>query len=94
MKHPIAAVLGLSLILYASAILADMFTPSAYCSKPYKPYEFTSQYEIDSFNNDVDSYKYCIQNFVDEQNSAARKHEEAAQAAIREWNDFVNYELN
>ncbi|WP_409439353.1 hypothetical protein [Psychromonas sp. GE-S-Ul-11] len=75
-------------------VLADMFTPSHSCSKPYKPYEFTSQYEVDSFNDDVERYKECIQDFIEEQNDAATKHQQAAEDAIDEWNHFVNYELD
>ena len=82
---------------------ADMFTPSHFCSKPvkpYKPYSFSSQWEIDNYNNQIDSfyddverYKSCIQDFVDEQNNQSNNHINAAQEAIDDWNRFVNYEL-
>ncbi len=75
-------------------VWADMFTPSHSCSKPYKPYEFNDQYELDRFWSDVESYKQCIEDFVEEQNHAARKHKDAAEEAIDEWNNYVNYELN
>jgi hypothetical protein len=75
-------------------VLADMFAPSHSCSKPYKPYQFNSQYEVDSFNNDVERYKNCIQNFIDEQNEAVLTHQRAADEALDAWNRFVNYELN
>ena len=74
--------------------IADMFVSGDSCFKPTKPYKFTSEWEVDNFNNDVERYKRCISNFVDEQNEAARKHQEAASDAIDEWNRFVNYELN
>lgn len=73
---------------------ADMFTPSHSCSKPYKPFQFNSQWEVDSFYEEVEAYKRCISNFVDEQNEEAVNHQEAASDAIDEWNNFVNYELN
>jgi len=79
--------------LCASMSQADMFTPSHSCSKPYKPYQFTEQYQIDNFQYEVETYKNCIQDFVDEQNDAARNHQNAAQEAIDEWNNFVSYEL-
>ena len=75
-------------------IYADMFTPSASCSKPYKPYQFTDQYQVDTFNDEVQRYKACIMNFVEEQNDAIRNHQNAQSEAIDEWNSFVNYELN
>ena len=82
------------LIAISIPVLADMFTPSHSCSKPYKPYSFNSQWELDSFNDDVENYQQCIQDFVEEQNAAAETHQQAASDAIDEWNRFVKYELN
>ena len=78
----------------ASSASADMFTPSHSCSKPYKPYEFNDQYELDNFKYEVQTYKQCIMDFVDEQKDASRVHQKAAEEAIDEWNNYVNYELN
>ncbi|MEO8998028.1 MAG: hypothetical protein ABI227_00145 [Rhodanobacter sp.] len=68
-------------------------TPMHYCSKPVKPYKFTSEWEVQSFKNDVETYKRCIEDFVDEQNSAIEKHRAAASDAIDDWNSFVKYDL-
>lgn len=75
--------------LWAGSARADMFPPSPGCSRPYKPFEFTTQYELDSFKRQVDSYERCIEEFVREQREAAKKHTEAAKDAIDEWNSFV-----
>lgn len=72
---------------------ADMFTPSQSCPKPWKPYEFEDEWTYQRFLDDVENYKRCINNFVDEQNDEARKHLEAAEDAVDEWNNYVNYEL-
>ncbi|CAM4068588.1 hypothetical protein [Vibrio neonatus] len=85
---------GLIVLVVSIPVLADIFTPSPSCSKPIKPYEFTSQWQLDSFNNDVQRYKRCIQNFISEQNRAVKTHQQAANNAINEWNRFVQYELN
>ncbi len=87
-------ILLVSVISNIAPASADMFTPSHYCSKPYKPYEFNDQYEIDNFMNEVEAYKQCLSDFVDEQNDAATKHQNAAEEAIDEWSNYVNYELN
>ncbi|MCK8045890.1 hypothetical protein MSG37_13450 [Shewanella sp. 1CM18E] len=71
-----------------------MFTPSHSCSKPIKPYEFTSEWQLDNFKRDVDYYRECINRFVEEQNDAVNTHQNAAQDAIQDWNDFVSWELN
>ncbi len=86
--------LSILLALGTVSINADIFTPSPSCSKPYKPYEFTDQYQLDSFNDEVRRYKTCIMDFVEEQNNAIRNHQNAQSEAINEWNRFVNYELN
>lgn len=75
-------------------LLADIFAPSHSCSKPFKPFEFSSEFELDMFNSDVEDYKYCISEFVDEQQEQAQDHLDAAAEAIDEWNNFVSYELN
>ena len=84
----------LFMIIVSVPVTADMFTPSYFCSKPSKPYQFTSQYEVDSFNNNVERYKQCVFDFVEEQNDQALKHQEAANDAIDDWNNFVRRELN
>jgi len=78
----------------APAVLADMFEPYPMCSKPYKPYQFTSQWELESFREDVRRYKQCIMDFVEEQERAIETHRRAAEQAIDEWNSFVSLELN
>jgi hypothetical protein len=80
-------------VLFVNSVWADMFTPSHSCSKPYKPYQFSSDWEVRQFQDEVEDYKRCINDFVEEQEDAVRKHQEAAQEAIDEWNSFVNYEL-
>lgn len=81
-------------ILPSGVVKADMFQPSHSCTKPFKPFKFNNQYEVDQFNDDVERYKECISDFVEEQNSAIRKHNNAAQEAIDDWNSFVKWELN
>jgi hypothetical protein len=85
---------GIVISVASLSVFAEMFSPTSLCSKPYKPYEFNTQWELDSFNDDVDRYKSCISDFVEEQNEAAESHQQAANDAIEEWNSFVNYELN
>lgn len=55
----------------AATVWANMFTTSHSCSKTCKQYEFNDQYELDNFRSDVEFYKQCIEDFVEEQNDAA-----------------------
>lgn len=80
-------------LLIPITVLADIFSPSHSCSKPYKPYQFRDQYEVDRFNSEVKQFKKCINDFVEEQNEASKKHLQAGQDAIDDWNSYVNREL-
>ena len=76
------------LTFWSMSVAGDMFTPSSSCSRPFKSYAM-SDWERDQFMSQVERYKQCIEDFVDEQNDAVRKHQAAADEAIEEWNSFV-----
>jgi hypothetical protein len=89
----LARVLALGLVAVANIARADDWPPAHHCRKPIKPYRFTSEYEVDSFKNDVEAYERCIDEFVRQQQEAAQTHKDAAKKAIDEWNRFVRFEL-
>lgn len=88
---------SIAMILLLSGVAlpvnADMFEPSHSCHEPYKPYEFTSQWELDQYQSDVENYQRCINDFVEEQEQAIRKHQSAAEDAVDDWNRYVNLNL-
>ena len=90
-KYGVAALLLLLTLSYSKA---DFFTPRHSCSKPIKPYQFQSEWQYQSFVDDVTRYRRCIESFVQEQRDAAQRHLKAADAAVDEWNRFVRFELN
>lgn len=89
----VCAVVGVLCLATSQVALADAYQPSHSCSKPFKPYKFTSEWEVRSFEDEVERYKRCIENFVEEQNRAVKNHREAASDAIADWNRFVKYDL-
>ena len=86
------------ILIYSFAIslpvLADMVSRSSSCSKPFRPSKITTQSEMDKFNRNVNTYKKCITDFVDEQQEAAKRHQKSASDAISKWNKYVNTEYN
>ncbi|NCC19267.1 MAG: hypothetical protein EOM29_10050 [Bacteroidia bacterium] len=92
----------LLIVFLVISLNADMFQPSPSCyepTKPFKPYSFNSQWEVDSYNNlirmyriEVDDFRNCIQNFINEQNMAIKKHADAIDEATNKWNNFVAYQ--
>jgi hypothetical protein len=89
----LVAVLVIAVVGLAGTAWADMFPPSHGCRKPYKPYQFTSEHELEMFRAEVDRFEACIDRFVEEQKEAAQAHRDAAKAAIDDWNRFVRLEL-
>ncbi len=93
MKTGLSWALALLALFISPTVFSDYYSPSHSCSKPYKPYTFDTQWELDAFLEEVEQYKNCIEDFVEEQNEAAENHTDAAEEAISDWNDFVRYEL-
>jgi hypothetical protein len=85
--------LGIALAVSVNLANADMFQPSPACYKPRKPYKFNSKWEIDDFYAQVERYKRCISDFIEEQKQAIQVHQNAADEAVDEWNRYVKTEL-
>ena len=66
------------------------YVSSHSCSEPYKPYQFNSQYQVDTYNDEVEEFRTCIEDFIEEQNSAIRSHQRESEDAIDDWNNFAN----
>ena len=81
----------LFLALLNSPIAADMGSPSHSClkPKPYDPIEIQSKSDLEMYNDSVNRYKRCIEEFVEDQEKAGKRHHEAAVAATEEYNSFV-----
>jgi len=78
----------------ASAGIYSERMPTHSCRKPYKPYKFNSEWEVQNFKDEVDRYKRCLKDFVQDQKDAIDQHQEAANDAVDEWNRYAKYELS
>ena len=87
------SIVALLLTFLSSSTFADKITPTNSCTKPHRPYKFKSEAEVSDYKAQVESYKKCINDFIEEQNQAIEKHKAAANQAITEWNFFVNTEM-
>lgn len=93
MKHLMLAVAAL---LVADAAFADTSTPAATetiappdCKKPPIMNKIRKADSDDDFNEAAEAYKTCITAYVSTQNDLARKHTEAANAAVDSFNAFL-----
>jgi hypothetical protein len=74
------------LVLLPLSVNADMITPSHNCAKPNNLSHFATEAERAIYRRQVDSYKQCLSDFVNEQTKEARLHSEAARNASNELN--------
>ena len=93
--------LTLSTTLFASLIsnqtFADDLAKSS-CVQPIIPQPYASDVVLKQFEKKMDKYKTCITKFIDEQQDLSKSSpdtvkanlaHDAAQSAIKEYNDFM-----
>ena len=78
----------LQMVISVSAY-ADLYEPVPHCYQPSKPLWFASSDYKERYDNDINEYHTCMKKFIQKQEIAAKKHNQAAQDAIAIWNDFV-----
>lgn len=85
--------LTVSALLAASSAFAqapaDIAKPS--CDKPQMPGEMmrSDPSVTRRFNQDLDKWTKCMKEYIDERQKAMKANEEAANAAIKDYNDTV-----
>lgn len=70
--------------VYGGSNLGIFGYPDHTCSKPYKPFEFRDQYELDNYRFDYERYIDCINEYVRNGNNDIRRIQSKQQDAIRE----------
>jgi hypothetical protein len=84
-------------IVFGGSNLGILGYPSHDCSAPYskpiKPYSFSSQWEVDRYNSEVENYNNqlrefirCIEKYVDNAKNDIQRVKEKANEAINEAN--------
>ncbi|RYG62107.1 MAG: hypothetical protein EON60_01000 [Alphaproteobacteria bacterium] len=58
--------------------------PKASCSKPFKPFSFTSQWDVDRYNNDLKRYADCVDEYMENANNDIKRIKESANDLMRE----------
>ena len=61
-----------------------------YCTKPYKPYKFNSQTEVDTYIRSLEIYQKCISDYVKEQQKEIEERQRAIKEAVAEYNQVMN----
>lgn len=94
MKNMILSLLGVLLVVTpANAFISsgsnlDMFGyPKCNCHKPFKPYDTSDSYAVNSYNNDMDAYISCVKKYVEYAKNDIDEITESANNAIKEANN-------
>ena len=71
-------------LIFGGTNLGFMGYPEHECMQPYKPFEFTDQFQVDQYNRDFERYIDCIKEYVENADNDIKRIQEAAEAAIDE----------
>ena len=81
-------------VLLATSALAHDPVPAHGCQAPVRPADDQDDARWQAYLDAVDAFRACISDFAIAHRAAARAHQEAANAATLDWNEFVRRELN
>ena len=70
--------------VFGSSNLGMFGYPDHTCTKPFKPYSFDSQYEVDNYNLEVQMYVDCINDYVEAARNDIDRIVEKANQAVSE----------
>ena len=82
------------IVLAASSAFAQSPAPAVpkpSCEKPKMPGEMmrTDASVTKRYNQDVENWQKCMKGYIDERQSVMKANEEAANAAIKDYNDTI-----
>lgn len=94
--YPLRLVLAAAALCLVSAppAFAHDTAPAHGCAAPSRPADDQDDVSWQHYLDDVDAFRTCISAFADANRHAAQMHNQAANAATRDWNGFVKRELN
>lgn len=83
---------GIMLFFLATFVQADKYVPAHLCFKPERPLFMASPYHQRLYKQDIKQYKFCIRDFIKEQERLILIHNEAMKKATSDWNEFIEKE--
>ncbi|MBF0266769.1 MAG: hypothetical protein HQL46_16015 [Gammaproteobacteria bacterium] len=89
----ISTLISLTFLMGISTLsFADSYVPAHLCFKPERPLFISTIYQKEKYKNDVTTFKFCIREFVKNQERAMMIHQAAVKKATSDWNEFVQEE--
>lgn len=77
----------------ANSAQAHFYVENPSCRAPKKPLQFVTDLDKQEFDNKVQAYRQCLEEFVNKQNSAMEKHKQSADKAAEIWRAYVEKTL-
>ncbi len=81
--------LAMALMMSNMSVQADPYKPVPHCYQPSKPLWLAGAKYQQRYEFDVERYQSCIKLFIKKQQDAVQIHTQAAQKALKTWNDFI-----
>lgn len=63
--------------------------PDSTCTEPTIPFSFSSEFEIDSFKNEVNEYRECVKRYVDAAELDQKRIAEKIDETVSNFNLFI-----
>ena len=97
MKKLMLAVVAGALVLggitawayYGSSNLDAFGYPGPRCSEPFVPFDRSDEYAVNTFNMELDSYRTCIQRYLEAAKNDQQMIMEKHNDVVRKYNNFV-----
>ncbi len=80
----------LIIVLLLSALSASKIQYKHQCARPIKPVSINSNSEVRQYNNDMKNYQTCMTAFIEKHKALRKKHTDAVNEAIADWNSFAS----
>lgn len=75
-------------IVFGGTNLGFLGYPKHTCSKPYKPYSFSGQYEVESYTHQYENFIECIKTYVENARNDISRIRESSNDAVSEANSL------
>ncbi len=80
--------------LMSATSQAHFFSEAHQCKGPLRPLEFTTEQDKQQFEQKVENYRVCLQQFINKQNAAMTKHQTAGKKAADTWSEYAQRVLD
>lgn len=75
-------------------VTAHESIPAHTCSKPAKPAQISSRWELETFQLANELFERCMFDYIRDQQKQSQRHEQAAQSTLDEWSNHLQPDID